>query len=100
MDDLLFILRRLDTKEIEDYMYEIVYEAFDFWSACDYNTQDLYLKVIIDSSAETFLLNYIYEKKYEKYFPELKDIVSKKMVLLYSEMIKEYYISEKEYENC
>lgn len=56
-NNFIWLLRRLYDPEIKDHLTEIVVEGFDFYSPCDYSLEE-YVNMIVDGSAETFILSY------------------------------------------
>jgi len=61
-DEVVSYLRRLRTHEIVNHMKEILNEGmWDVYDPCDYENEEVYVKLLMEDSAKTLINSYIIE---------------------------------------
>ena len=89
---ILWLLRRLNDRELMDNLKDIVIEGFDYTNPCNYETYSSYETNLVNESAITFINSYNDLSGEEQIFSdELESFVAKVIVSKHRKLIEREY---------
>jgi len=89
-NNFLWLLRRLHDPEIKDHLTEIVVEGLDLYNPCDYSL-DEYVNIIVEGSAETFILSYEDKFTDKENIDSLRQFIKEFIIDNYDTIISKHY---------
>jgi hypothetical protein len=88
---ILWLLRRLNDREIMDNLKDIVIEGFDYTDPCNYETYSSYETNLVNESAITFINGYSHFGEEQIFSTKLESFVAKVIVSKHRKIIEREY---------
>ena len=88
---ILWLLRRLNDRELMDNLKDIVIEGFNYTNPCNYETYSSYETNLVNESAITFINGYSHFGEEQIFSDELESFVAKVIVSKHRKLIEREY---------